>query len=74
MENGEWRMENALAMPKCNVCQAVNEQFHGNIVTLLLTAIGAEFLSFGVSSQHGAVSSSSSAVQSIHLLALPMLA
>lgn len=30
---------------KCNVCQAVNEQFHGNIVTLLLTAIGAEFLS-----------------------------
>jgi len=21
---------------KCNVCQAVNEQFHGNIVTLLL--------------------------------------
>lgn len=37
-------------MAKCNVCQAVNEQFHGNIVTLLLTAIGAEFLSFGVSS------------------------
>jgi len=24
------------ALGKCNVCQAVNEQFHGNIVTLLL--------------------------------------
>lgn len=37
------RMENG--QTKCHVCRAVNEQFHGNIVTLLLTAIGAEFLS-----------------------------
>lgn len=55
---------------KCNVCQAVNEQFHGNIVTLLLTAIGAEFLS---SSSSPATATAPAGV-TIHLLVVPMLA
>lgn len=46
---GSWKgrgeVDAGRTVGKCNVCQAVNEQFHGNIVTLLLTAIGAEFLS-----------------------------
>lgn len=66
---------------KCNVCQAVNEQFHGNIVTLLLTAIGAEFLSSSSSSSTPASAptstpspSPSPAGVTIHLLVVPMLA
>lgn len=65
---------------KCNVCQAVNEQFHGNIVTLLLTAIGAEFLSSSSSSSSSPASapapspSPSPAGVTIHLLVVPMLA
>lgn len=58
---------------KCNVCQAVNEQFHGNIVTLLLTAIGAEFLSSSGSSSSPASATAPAGV-TIHLLVVPMLA
>lgn len=65
-------------MGKCNVCQAVNEQFHGNIVTLLLTAIGAEFLSSSSSSSPASAPtpspSPSPAGVTIHLLVVPMLA
>lgn len=82
------RREAGWTVGKCNVCQAVNEQFHGNIVTLLLTAIGAEFLSTSSKSTESSSSSSfpapapaltpspspSSAGVTIHLLVVPMLA
>lgn len=78
---GRGEVDAGRTVGKCNVCQAVNEQFHGNIVTLLLTAIGAEFLGSSSSSSSPASAPTSAPTPSpspagvtIHLLVVPMLA